>query len=88
MPHTESENEKPVEHQIQPDREETDRHRGPLPVDRIKGRRENLDAGVADQTDRIELEGLSRMQGIGIEEFPPLVDQGDDRLSQDDQPDC
>ena len=85
MTHLEMEDEDPVESQIQPDREEADQHRRPLMVDGIEGGSEHLDAGVAHQADCVELKCLRRMQRVAVDEFSPLVDEGDDRLGQDNQ---
>ena len=85
MAHPEMKNEEHVEGEIHPDREKAHHHRRPLVIDRVEGGREHLDAGVTDQPNRVKLQRLGRVLGIGIKEFPPLVNQRNDRLGQHDQ---
>jgi hypothetical protein len=83
VPEAEDAHEGPVEDEVGDDRDDAHEHRHARVVERVEGRREHLDAGVAGEPDGIGGEGLRRERRVGGSEPAVLVHEPDDGNAED-----
>ena len=81
------EHEKPVQEEINRNRENADHHREVAFIERVKCRRQNFHRRISGQSDRIKLQGAGRLPRCFGSESAVLINHTDDRLRKDDQSD-
>ena len=76
-----------IQAKIDRDRAETDEHWQMSLVQRVESRSQNLVGRVGHEADRVTTQGQRRLFRSKSVEAAMLINQADDRVGQDDQPD-
>ena len=87
MPQVKAKREEPIQRKIDGDGGEADEHGQVTFVERVKRRREHFVRGISGETDCIKTERGCGLDRGFLREAAMLVNQVNDRFSQNDEPD-